>query len=113
MNAVEYLETLEALGWKQADLCRRVAVNKSTASRWGQDGPPAWVGEYLGVMLGLDALHRQFIRPVKPAPISADGENAGPLPKNTRAADRVKRLKKAAQVVLAADSGQTKSSTET
>lgn len=109
MTGDDYRKALAALGWKQSDLCRRVDVSKNTASRWGQDGPPAWVGEYLGVMMGLDALHRQFIRPAKPVPISADDENAGPLPKNTRAADRAKRLKKAAQGVPTADSDQTKS----
>ena len=63
MTADEYRNALLALGWKQADLCRRIEVNKNTASRWGQDGPPAWVSEYLGALLAIDALHRQFVRP--------------------------------------------------
>jgi len=96
MNATEYLQALSSLGWKQADLCRRVEVSKNTACRWGQDGPPAWVGEYLGVMIGLDALHRQFVRPTKPAPMIAQDESAGPLTSDTRAAERVKRFKKPA-----------------
>lgn len=65
MTADEFTGVLVELGWKQADLCRRVAVTKSTASRWGQEGPPRWVGEYLRVMLELDRLHRLFVRPPK------------------------------------------------
>ena len=93
MTAIEYLEALSALGWKQADLCRRIEVSKNTASRWGQDGPPAWVGEYLGVMLALDALHRRYIRPPKPERQSASGEITKPIPTG-RAARMAKQLRR-------------------
>ena len=91
MTAAEYLEALAALGWKQADLCRRVEVSKNTASRWGQDGPPAWVGEYLGVMLALNALHKQYIRPPKPERLRTDSEIIKPVPTG-RAARMVRKL---------------------
>jgi len=90
MTADEYREALTALGWKQADLCRRVEVSKNTASRWGQDGPPVWVSEYLGVMLALDALHRKYVRPPKPDK-SGQADAAAPSP-NGRAARLVRRL---------------------
>ena len=79
MTADEFSGALINLGWKQADLCRRVAVTKSTASRWGQDGPPAWVGEYLGVMLELDRLHRLFVRPPKPEKLESGAVIAKPV----------------------------------
>lgn len=97
MTATEFNATLLALGWKQSDFCRRVEVNKSTASRWGQEGPPAWVGHYLGLVLSIEALHSQYVRPAKrallPVPMDADEENAGPLPKATRAAKALRRAK--------------------
>ena len=91
MTAAEYLEALAALEWKQADLCRRVEVSKNTASRWGQDGPPAWVGEYLGVMLALDALHKQYIHPPKPERQRTGSEIIKPVPTG-RAARMVRKL---------------------
>ena len=93
MTAIEYLEALSALGWKQADLCRRIEVSKNTASRWGQDGPPAWVGEYLGVMLALDSLHKLYIRPPKQERGSAGSEIIKPVPTG-RAARMVRKLEK-------------------
>lgn len=101
MTTDKYLKALSSLGWKQSDLCRRIDVSKNTASRWGQEGAPAWVGEYLGALLAIDAIHRQFVRPTKPPVISAEEENAGELPTDTRAAERVKRMKKLAIVKVA------------
>jgi hypothetical protein len=101
MTATEFNATLQALGWKQSDFCRRVEVNKSTASRWGQEGPPAWVEHYLGMVLSIEALHRQYVRPAKPAPLpvpmGVDEENAGPLPKSTRAAKALRLAAKLGQ----------------
>ena len=92
MNGSEYLEALQSLGWKQSDLCRRVDVSKNTASRWGQDGPPRWVGEYLGVMLELDRLHRLFVRPPKVEKREPEEGEDAPI-QNGRAARLAKRLK--------------------
>ena len=93
MTASEYLEALQSLGWKQSDLCRRVDVSKNTASRWGQEGPPAWVGEYLGVMLALDSLHKLYIRPPKQERGSAGSEIIKSVPTG-RAARMVRKLEK-------------------
>ncbi len=94
MNGNEYLEALQSLGWKQSDLCRRVDVSKNTASRWGQDGPPRWVGEYLGVMLELDRLHRLFVRPPKAEKSEPDENEDAPSP-NGRASRLANRLRSA------------------
>lgn len=75
MNANEFLDTLKTLKWKQRDFCRFAGVNKSTVSRWGQEGPPAWVSHYLGMVLSIDELHRKYVIPAKTAPMNADGEN--------------------------------------
>jgi transcriptional regulator with XRE-family HTH domain len=91
MTASEYLEALQSLGWKQSDLCRRVDVSKNTASRWGQDGPPRWVGEYLRVMMELDRLHRLYVRPPKIEKNEPDDGDDAPSP-NGRAARLAKRL---------------------
>jgi hypothetical protein len=101
MTGDDYRKALKALDWKQSDLCRRIEVSKNTASRWGQDGPPAWVEHYLGMVLSIEALHRQYVRPAKPAPLPApmgsDEENAGPLPKGTRVAEAVRLAAKLGQ----------------
>ena len=91
MTASEYLEALQSLGWKQSDLCRRVDVSKNTASRWGQDGPPRWVGEYLRVMMELDRLHRLYVRPPKLEKSEPEAADDAPSP-NGRAARLAKRL---------------------
>ena len=70
MTAEEYREALVTLGWRQADLCRRVEVSKNTASRWAQEGPPRWVSEYLGVMVALDTLHARYVRPPRAAQVA-------------------------------------------
>ena len=65
MTGIEMREALAELGWKQADLCRRLDKDKNTVSQWAANDPPAWVAEYLGLTLEVDRLHRRFIRPPK------------------------------------------------
>jgi hypothetical protein len=97
MTAEEFNAALARLKWKQSDFCRFVDVNKSTASRWSQDGPPAWAAHYLTLVLEIDDLHSRYVRPAKPVPLpapkTAEQENAGQLPASTRAAKALKRLK--------------------
>jgi hypothetical protein len=97
MTAEEFNNALAALKWKQSDFCRFVDVNKSTASRWSQEGPPAWAAHYLTLVLEIDDLHSRYVRPAKPVPLptpkTAEEENAGPVPDDTRAARAIKRVK--------------------
>jgi len=67
MTGDDLRQLLKDLGWKQADLCRRLGMAKNTVSGWANNGAPAWVGEYLSAMVGIARLHRQFIQPTKPA----------------------------------------------
>ncbi len=82
---------LAELGWKQADLCRRIDKDKNTVSKWATNDPPRWVSEYLGAMLAIDRLHRQFVRPMRAADL-ASREEAPPQPQG-RAAQVAKRLR--------------------
>ena len=63
-------KALAELGWKQADLCRRIDKDKNTVSKWATHEPPLWVSEYLGAMLAIDRIHRQFVRPLRPADLA-------------------------------------------
>lgn len=85
-------QALAELGWKQADLCRRIGMGKNTVSTWAANGAPAWVGEYLRALLAIERLHREFVAPVRPA------DTALPPPAETkrrvsRAANLAKRAK--------------------
>ncbi len=67
MQADELRACLDELGWKQIDLARRVGVRGATVSVWATGGTiPPWVEQYLGMVLELDRLHRQYVRPPKP-----------------------------------------------
>ena len=65
MSVEEFTSALDALGWKQADFCRKAGLDKNTPSRWinGKTPIPAWVGAYLGAMLEIKRLHRAYIDP--------------------------------------------------
>lgn len=66
MNKDELRQALDALGWKQSELSRKLGVTTSTVSRWATGEPiPVWLGEYLRVMQELDRLHRLYVRPSK------------------------------------------------
>lgn len=92
MTGEDMRGALVELGWKQADLCRRIEMNKNTVSAWANSAPPAWVGEYLGAMLAIDRLHRAFVRPGKPA-VSPAPTKPNPAPLRGRAAALVKQIK--------------------
>jgi transcriptional regulator with XRE-family HTH domain len=95
MTGEEMRAALTELGWKQADLCRRIDMNKNTVSTWATAGAPAWVGEYLGAMVAIARLYQAYALPkTKPADAPATtAEIAAPL--RGRAATLAKRLKAA------------------
>lgn len=91
MTAEGLKQTLDAFEWRQADLARKLRVSPNTVSRWASDGPPAWVGEYLQVMLELDRLHRLYIRPPR-VERAAPAEEDDSLNPNSRAGRMARRL---------------------
>ena len=92
MTGEEMRAALAELGWKQADLCRRIDKDKNTVSKWAAHDPPAWVAEYLGAMLALDRLHRQFVRPLRAADLASEASEES-APRNSRAAQTAKQLR--------------------
>jgi len=72
-------DALDALDWKQVDLCRRAGLAQGTTSRWiaGTNPIPLWVSAYLGAMLDLQRLAGKYLRPIKP-PASAAGPADAP-----------------------------------
>lgn len=93
MSPEAFSQTLEALGWKQSDFCRKTGVSKDTPSRWakGQTPIPLWVGAYLGAMLDLSALYQRYLAPTSPvtsaaAPSPAPSRLAHLLPANAPSA---------------------------
>lgn len=93
MTADELREALKAIGWKGADLARKVGVGTSTVSRWLNGEPvPLWVDSYLAAMGEIARLHQTFILPIKPVISSAPpAKKTAPL--HGRAAALAKRLK--------------------
>ena len=65
MSPDEFNSTLDALGWKQSDFCRKAGLDKNTPSRWvnGRTPVPAWVPAYLGAMLEIKRLHQTYVQP--------------------------------------------------
>lgn len=64
MTPDELRKALEALGWRQADLCRKAGLHKDTPGRWlnGKTPIPAWVPAYLGAMQEIQRLHKQYVQ---------------------------------------------------
>ena len=94
MTSEELRQALIELGWKQADLCRRIGMGKNTVSTWAANGAPEWVGEYLGALLAIERLHREFVVPARPA--AAPPPELAPAEKQRRtgrAANLAKRAK--------------------
>jgi len=76
MTPQQLREALEALDWKQVDLCRRAGLTQGTPSRWiaGTNPIPLWVSAYLGAMLDLQRLADKYLRPIKPASAAAPAD---------------------------------------
>lgn len=94
MTADELKQALKALGWKQSELARRVEVGDSTVSHWttGETSVPGPVAAYLGMALEIDRLHRQYVRPIKPAKAAAEEGVADEPGGEGRARQRVREL---------------------
>jgi hypothetical protein len=65
MTPEQLREALTTLSWRQADLCRKAGLHKDTPGRWlsGRTAIPAWVPAYLGAMLEIQRLHKQYVEP--------------------------------------------------
>lgn len=61
MTGEEFKGALSALGWRQADIARKMGVHRNTVSGWAADGAPLWVSEYIGALLGIKGLHDAFV----------------------------------------------------
>ncbi len=94
MTADELKQALKALGWKQSDLARRVEVGDTTVSRWAAGDPPVPgpVAAYLGMALEIDRLHRQYVRPIKPAKAAPEEAAPGEAGSEGRALRRAREL---------------------
>ncbi len=85
MTPEQFTATLDTLGWKQTDFCRKTGLTKQTPSRWvhGMSPIPAWVDAYLEAMLDLAMLHRKYLAPTpheRPTAAPADATLASAPP---------------------------------
>lgn len=103
MDKDELRRALDALGWKQSELARKLGMTAGAVSRWATGEPiPVWLAEYLRVMQELDRLHRVYVRPPKPVKEVAPAVDV-PAPRTeTRAAAMVRTL---AETGFGADGG--------
>jgi transcriptional regulator with XRE-family HTH domain len=67
LSPEQFTQALQELGWKQSDFCRRVGLDKNTPSRWvlGKSPIPRWVGSYLGLVIEIERLHREYVAPLQ------------------------------------------------
>lgn len=67
LTAEQFGAALAALKWKQSDFARRTGMSADAVSTWatGRVAVPLWVGEYLGTLLDLAALHERYLAPMK------------------------------------------------
>jgi transcriptional regulator with XRE-family HTH domain len=92
MTSEELRQALIELGWKQADLCRRIGMGKNTVSTWAAKGAPEWLGEYLRALLAIERLHREFVAPARPA-VALPPPPVEKKRRESRAANLAKRAK--------------------
>lgn len=83
MTGDEFKQGLKAIGWKQADMCRKLSLNKSTVSTWATEGPPAWAAEYLRTLTRLHELHEELVTAPPLERLSL--EHIEPPPRSTEA----------------------------
>lgn len=92
MNKDELRQALDALGWKQSELARKLGITPGAVSRWATGEPiPVWLAEYLRVMQELDRLHRVYVKPPKQAKETAPVDTSAPRTE-TRAAAMARTL---------------------
>lgn len=59
MNSGDFLSKLSALGWSQAEFCRRAGVDQDTARRWVTlDRTQDWVDGFLSARLAIAEAYR-------------------------------------------------------
>jgi transcriptional regulator with XRE-family HTH domain len=93
MNKDELKESLDALGWKQVDLARKLGMTAGAISRWATGEPiPVWLAEYLRVMQEIDRLHKLYVRPPKPVKETAPTVETSAPRTETRAAAMARTL---------------------
>ena len=94
MDKDELRQALDALGWKQSELARKLGITAGAVSRWATGEPiPPWLAEYLRVMQELDRLHRQYVQPPRRVRVAAPAPDAGAPMVTGRAARMAKRVK--------------------
>lgn len=69
MTPEQFAQALDALGWTQAEFCRKTGVSRNTPSRWTLGDAPiaSWVPAYLEAMQDLARLHAKYIAPERPS----------------------------------------------
>ena len=93
MDKDELRQALDALGWKQSELARKLGMTAGAVSRWATGEPiPVWLAEYLGVMQELDRLHQVYVKPPKPVKKTAPPVDTSAPRTETRAAAMVRTL---------------------
>lgn len=91
MTGEEFKAALKALGWKQADIARKMELHKNTVNAWASSGPPQWAAEYVQAMLAISRLYDAFVK-APPRQRLQDPNDETP-PDSSRAADVAARLK--------------------
>lgn len=69
LTAEQFNAALAALKWKQSEFARRTGMSTGAVNTWaiGKVAVPLWVGEYLGTLLDVAALHQKYLAPMKGA----------------------------------------------
>ena len=62
MTGEEFKAALRQLGWKQADIARKMDMHRNTVNIWAASGPPTWAAEYVQAMLAIKQLHEIFVK---------------------------------------------------
>ncbi|MCM1128426.1 MAG: helix-turn-helix transcriptional regulator [Alistipes senegalensis] len=91
MTGEEFKAALKMLGWKQADIARKMDLHKNTVNAWASSGAPAWAAEYVQAMLAIKKLHDAFVK-APPRQRLQDPSDDTP-PDTSRAAGMAARLK--------------------
>ncbi|WP_341684943.1 hypothetical protein [Limnohabitans sp.] len=63
MTPNDFATALYALGWKQADFCRKAGTHPNTTTNWlkGKTPIPPWVPAYLGALQDIQRLHLAYV----------------------------------------------------
>ena len=61
MTGEELRAALRIIGWRKADLARRIGMHRNTIYTWLAEGPPLWAAEYVRAMMAIKLLHDTFL----------------------------------------------------